>query len=375
MPESPQESQRPRWFSRQLVGPEDLSQWNTWALARKRRHNRLLHGWGLVFGADVTPAKTPQDALVPGTVDVSSGFALSPQGDEIALDGPVRVDVRTLPPVGPAGPLDPDHRYFLAVRYTETPGGVTPGGGGEPTRTSEGFALGLLDTLPEIYTAVPPTGTPGGHPAPVETAEPWVVLAGVKVTGVGGVTLDEEHRRFVPQLRPGGPSPTAVTLTLAPNLAWMKDGFPTAWTHEEGRAVTRTEVDLFPQTPGAGVVTSRGVMNVSLPEDSLISQLKCSGSKAPDRSLTITLGRRAIDPNGNGADGDAEIIAQLRLAAQAGASPSFFNEFAVATPARARVRNAEFRYYVLAEAAKTTNAGIKLTGQAIINDFRIVYKP
>jgi hypothetical protein len=375
VPESPQEYQRPHWFTGQLVGPEDLSQWNTWALARKRRHNRLLHGWGLVFGADVTPAKTPQDVPVPGTVDVSSGFALSPQGDEIAIDGPVRVDVRNLPPVGPADFLDPDHRYFLAVRYTEIPGGVAPGGVGEPTRTSEGFALGLLDTLPEVYTAPPSTGTPGGHPAPVETAEPWVVLAGVKVTGVGGVALDEEHRRFVPQLRPAGPSPTTVTLTLAPNLAWMKDGFPSAWTHEEGRAVTRTENDLFSQTPGVGAVTSKGVMNVSLPEDSLISQLKCSGSKAPDRTLTITLGRRAIDPNGNGADGDLETIAQLRLNTQAGAGPSFFNEPAPAAPARARVRNAEFRYYVLAEATKTTNAANKLTGQAIINDFRIVYTP
>ncbi|MER7000538.1 hypothetical protein [Streptomyces sp. NPDC000410] len=184
MPESLKESRRPLWFTGQLVGPEDLGQWNTWSLARKRRHHRLLHGWGLVFGADVTAAKTPENVPVPGTVDVSSGFALSPQGDEIAIDGPVRVDVRTRSPVGPAGPLDPNHWYFLAARYAETPDDAR-----EPTCTSEGFALGLLDTLRRSTRPSPPAGGASGQPPPVETAEPWVVLAGVKVTAAGGVTL------------------------------------------------------------------------------------------------------------------------------------------------------------------------------------------
>jgi hypothetical protein len=373
MPDSPQESQRPLWFTGQLVGPQDLIQWNTWALAHKRRHNRLLHGWGLVFGADVTAAKTPQNVPVPGTVDVAPGFALSPQGDEIAIDGPVRVDVRNLPPVGPAGPLDPNHGYFLAARYAETPDAAR-----DSTRTSEGFALGLLDTLPEIYTAPPPVSGPGGHPPPVESAEPWVVLSGVKVTAAGSVTLDAEHRRFVPQLGPSAPSPnpspTAVTLTLAPNLAWMEDGPSTAWTHEEGRAVTRTEDDLFPQTPDTGVATSRGMMNVCLPQDSVITELKCSGNMAPDRTLTVTLGRRAIVHLGP--DGSPETIAQVRVNAQTGAGSSFFDKAAPPTvPVRALVKNDQFRYYLLAEANKTTTAAQKLTGQAVINDFRIVYQP
>ncbi|WP_328432584.1 hypothetical protein [Streptomyces sp. NBC_00453] len=362
-----EESERPLWFTGQLVGPEDLGQWNTWALARKRRHNRLLHGWGLVFGADVKTAQTPQNTPIPGTVDISPGFVLSPQGNEIAIDGPVRVDVRTLSPVGPSGALDPAHQFFVAVRYDESPGGAAG-----QTRMTEGFSLGLLDTLPQIYTAPDPQPVPGGQPAPPETSEPWVVLAGVRIPAAGGVELDLGVRRFVPQLRPEGPAGPSqpVSLTLTPNLTWMNDDFLRAWTHEDGRATTRAP-DVFSSPPAGGNVTSSGIMSVALPHDSLISLLKASGNKALDRSLTITLSRKEIAHNG--ADGSTEPIAVVRV--NKDPNQAFFDQAAPAAPERAQVDNSRFRYYIVAEAVKTTDTGHALSGKAFINDFQIIYTP
>ncbi|MET8412325.1 hypothetical protein ABZV34_30190 [Streptomyces sp. NPDC005195] len=361
MPTPVEETERPLWFTGQLVGPEDLGQWNTWALARKRRHNRLLHGWGLVFGADVRTAQT-QNTPIPGTVDISPGFVLSPQGDEIAIDDPVRVDVRTLAPVGP---LDPAHLFFIAVRYDES-------GAAGQTRTTEGFSLGLLDTLPEIYTAPDPQAMPDGQPAPAQTSEPWVVLAGVRIPAAGGVQLDPKVRRFVPQLRPEGPvGPSQpADLTLTPNLMWMNDDFQRAWTHEDGCAVTRAS-DVFSSPPTSGGVTSSGIMNVVLPQDSLISEFRASGTKAPDRNLTITLSRKEIALNGS--DGPTEPIAVLRV--PKGPNQAFFDMTAMAKPDRAQVHNTRFRYYIVAEAVKTTDTGQALTGKAVINDFRIVHTP
>ncbi|MER6784327.1 hypothetical protein ABT330_06745 [Streptomyces sp. NPDC000658] len=363
MPTPVEESERPLWFTGQLVGAEDLGQWNTWALARKRRHNRLLHGWGLVFGADVRTAQT-QNTPIPATVDISPGFVLSPQGDEIAIDDPLRVDVRTL---GPVGPLDPAHLFFLAVRYDESPGGAAG-----QTRTTEGFSLGLLDTLPEIYTAPDPQPVPGERPAPPHTSEPWVVLAGVRIPAAGGVELDLSVRRFVPQLRQEGPVSQAqpADLTLTPNLTWMNDDFARAWTHEDGCAVTRAS-DVFSSPPPGGDVTSSGIMNVVLPQDSLISEFRASGTRAPDRNLTITLSCKEIALNGG--DGSTTPIAVLRVPKDP--HQAFFDVTATAEPDRAQVDNTRFRYYIVAEAVKTTDTGQALTGKAVINDFRIVHTP
>jgi hypothetical protein len=42
-----QRFQRPHFFSGQLLTAEDLEQEQDYFLARSRRHNRFLHGWGV----------------------------------------------------------------------------------------------------------------------------------------------------------------------------------------------------------------------------------------------------------------------------------------------------------------------------------------
>ena len=80
--------ERARYFARQLLTADDLTADQQHVLARFRRHNRLLHGWGVVCGAGVraVPAKE-------WTVVVEPGYLLGPQGDEILIDICIDVDL------------------------------------------------------------------------------------------------------------------------------------------------------------------------------------------------------------------------------------------------------------------------------------------
>jgi len=49
----------PRYYPRQLITPDDLTLEQNYFRDRMRRHNRLLHGWGVACGAIVCPATTP----------------------------------------------------------------------------------------------------------------------------------------------------------------------------------------------------------------------------------------------------------------------------------------------------------------------------
>jgi PKD repeat protein len=69
---------RPLYFDRQQLTAADLTAGQDYLRARLRRHNRYLHGWGVVCGIEVS-------AQLPWHVQVGAGFALTPQGDEIEI--------------------------------------------------------------------------------------------------------------------------------------------------------------------------------------------------------------------------------------------------------------------------------------------------
>ncbi|GCD96718.1 hypothetical protein [Embleya hyalina] len=219
---------RPRWFGGQLVGPEDLTQTGVWLLERMRRHNRLLHGWGVVCGATVNPVRIGDGGRRPWLLDVSAGYVLGPYGDEIVIEHPLRVDVRDALPGGTEGcppPTDPwcapvrrrrepGRTYYLAVRYDEclTAPVAAAGCGCEDTaceysRVREGFVLGVLDTLPPAYlegiddTLQETTGCSsritgiGTRPCPSCPTDPWVVLADFTASADGRLTVDPLYNR------------------------------------------------------------------------------------------------------------------------------------------------------------------------------------
>src|SRR5262245_10638942 len=105
--------ERPRYFPRQLVTPADLNLEAAYFRDRLRRHNRLLHGWGVVCGALVCVVpKSDGTGNEPWKVKVQPGYALGPCGDEIVIDCAATISLQSQGVVGvcgepPSGAPDP----------------------------------------------------------------------------------------------------------------------------------------------------------------------------------------------------------------------------------------------------------------------------
>jgi hypothetical protein len=204
-PGGPASLERVRYFQRQLVTAADLNQTQDYHRAQMRRHNRMLHGWGVVCGCEVVPAQG--DYLVT----VQPGYVLGPQGDEIVVDGPLTVDLRREGLDGNATgscaeQSDPwcsgvqvarglGAPLYLAVAYAECPSRpvrLQPAGCGcedgqcEYSRIRDGFAIRILENLPASHAALankPPSLVACPRPCPDCITEPWVVLAQITPQG------------------------------------------------------------------------------------------------------------------------------------------------------------------------------------------------
>ncbi len=228
--------ERPRYYPRQIITPGEMTLEQTYFRDRMRRHNRLLHGWGVVCGAEVcAPARKNGAAPDPWTITVKPGYVLGPYGDEIVIDCARTWDVRTGGPSGVTGepPLDgPDPwcsvivqeqegPVYIAVKYKEIltrPVRVAPVGCGCDenqcvySRWRDGYELGALAEPPEShmpppgsgdgqqYTETPAAGSsttcPQCAPCP---SDPWVVLARVEFADDGTVVSISNcgYRRIV----------------------------------------------------------------------------------------------------------------------------------------------------------------------------------
>ena len=126
---------RPRFFAGQLLTEEDLNRLDHYIVEKNKLHNRYLHGWGVVCGLEVFchPCE--------GQVTVTSGYALSPCGDDIVLCANDTVNVCDLiqrcrererldceppRPAPTAECQDVQEQWVLTVCFTEKPSrGVT----------------------------------------------------------------------------------------------------------------------------------------------------------------------------------------------------------------------------------------------------------
>lgn len=204
--------ERPRFFARQLVTPEDLTLGQDYLRNKLRRLNRYLHGWGVVCGARV------DGSTKPWKVVVHPGYILGPYGDEIVIERDLCFDLRTRcagmqttdPCEDIVDPLCPDQTVddrpsdtpcYVAVRYKEFPARpvrVQAVGCGcddtscEYSRWRDGYEICVLDTCPESHGEPPPFdgfGNPSLIPdCPPCPTEPWVVLAEVTTDREGNVT-------------------------------------------------------------------------------------------------------------------------------------------------------------------------------------------
>jgi hypothetical protein len=206
---------RPRFFPRQLVAATDLNADQTYFRELMRRHNRYLHGCGVVCGLDVLATEGGDGAPC---LLVTPGQAISPQGDDIHVPGQQSL------PLGAASQcLGPSRqqRLYVALRYHETlaqpvptlPGPCTLVAGQQFSRLEAGFQLACLAELPagcgeppscgdltcELLRATPPSRSPcAPADCPPDDAGSWVVLAAVKLDAAGGVEhIDYSVRRRV----------------------------------------------------------------------------------------------------------------------------------------------------------------------------------
>jgi hypothetical protein len=210
--------ERVRYFPRQLITADDMRAEQEYFLNKLRRHNRFLHGWGVVCGCTVVPLPTDEK---PWQVEVCPGYVVAPQGDEILIKDCVPFD----PQLGmqpcdpctvtwPCPPLPVPSRdneqtiAYLAVRYVECasrPVRVHPSGCGcaeldcEYSRIRESFELKLLWSLPTSHSeakkadaAWAAAAKAGQHaeaglpvpPCPACFDDPWVILATLRIPTV-----------------------------------------------------------------------------------------------------------------------------------------------------------------------------------------------
>lgn len=221
-------AERPRYFPRQLITPDDLTLEQDYFRNKLRRHNRLLHGWGVVCGAKVCVVPVSNStanslstasgatSYQPWVVSVTPGYILGPCGDEIIIDCCRVIDLRTSGTTGVTGEpcsqasdpwctdvytqRDPTAALYIAVKYKECktrPVRVQPAGCGcddtqcDYSRWRDGYEIGVLTECP-IAGQTPPdidNLTKGSTPdCPDCPQSPWAPLAKVTLAADGTIT-------------------------------------------------------------------------------------------------------------------------------------------------------------------------------------------
>ena len=146
---------RNHYFAGQLLSADDLQREQDYMLARLRRRNRFLTGWGVVAGLEVSVEQG-------GTVVVQPGFAIDCAGNELIVEAEVRLSL-----AGLAG------RQHVVVRYEEVAEGsaVPTLGSAVAPLVRESSQIALSPANPAAGHRAMGCGTPGcGQAHPVGIA-------------------------------------------------------------------------------------------------------------------------------------------------------------------------------------------------------------
>jgi hypothetical protein len=152
--------QRPHYFEGKMLTAEDFSKEQGYFLGKLRRHNRYLHGWGVVCGFEVRVRKEK--------IIVSPGVAVDCAGNEVILE---TQEVLELPPA--------QRQFYVTAVYTETlvnpvptliPGGISPEEQLQYSLVQEGCLIEISGEDPaKEHEGIGPS-TPGcgiSHPVPL----------------------------------------------------------------------------------------------------------------------------------------------------------------------------------------------------------------
>jgi hypothetical protein len=183
---------RPDYQPSDYLRSEDLRVGQHYLIQRLRRHDRRLHGWGVVCGMRVIPANDPAR---PWGVCVCPGFAIGPYGDEIQLTCRASLDISEFLWLSPVRAGLPRTTY-LAIRYAEKLIKPIPTPTVQcqcietiytPSRIQDGYQLSALWELPE-HPKNPRFDICKREPAPEEECppSPYLVLAYVHLPSTVG---------------------------------------------------------------------------------------------------------------------------------------------------------------------------------------------
>lgn len=129
---------RNHYFAGRLLTAEDLAQEQSYGRTRHRRHNRLLHGVGIVSGLGVglEPGAPGDDPAVV----VSPGVAIAPDGEELVVCQRLTRD------------LCPGGACYVTVALGERPADPTPDG--EWSRIEESADVTVSAGIPRGHLAI-----------------------------------------------------------------------------------------------------------------------------------------------------------------------------------------------------------------------------
>ncbi len=120
--------QRPRFFNGKLLTAEDLASEQQYVLDKLKRHNRSLHGFGIVSGLRVTTNSVK--------VAVDPGLALDCQGNEIVIE--------TVHLLSPPATVENSRSVYVNIRYTlDRVDSLSTDGGAEASTIKESFEIQL----------------------------------------------------------------------------------------------------------------------------------------------------------------------------------------------------------------------------------------
>jgi hypothetical protein len=130
---------RNHYFTGTLLSADDLAQEQEYERTKHRRHNRLLHGVGIVRGLAVRLEPRPGES--DPTIVVLPGFAISRDGEELVVCEPVTRDV-----------CQGVSACYVTLGLVELPADPTPEG--EHSRIEETAEVAVSDDVPPGHLAI-----------------------------------------------------------------------------------------------------------------------------------------------------------------------------------------------------------------------------
>ena len=150
---------RNKYFTGKLMSAEDFQEEQDYFIEKHKLHNRLLHGYGVVTGLEVSISDDP-----PGRVRVEPGYAIDRQGNDVVL---TEAQLALFPERG--------KKACVVIEYAEQDADFVPGMGS----TEEGD--GLVATRVEESAALKMEVVQGGEEE--ACSETGIELARLKKRG------------------------------------------------------------------------------------------------------------------------------------------------------------------------------------------------